>query len=540
MRHSSSPTVARRSLSLRVRLLAIAGVAAAPALIGAFIGVSGMTAINDNVAGMDHHVARPLSSLGELRDMEGDSRVLIWQYLDASPADRADLRTEVTATDADLAKAAGDYLAAHGSTTDGQAKLMASFLDLHQKFMAVRDQQVFKAADNGHTARAYKLVHGRLDVANEAMGAPMDTLMQHEATSANAFRASATAAYHRVLVELVVVIALGLAAAIAFALWQSRRILRHVELVRDGLSRLARRDLSWSAPNVAGDDELSSMARDAGAATATMLGVVTELRQSAEALSRRGGSLSTVSAEVAAESDATSAQTNVVAQSASAVSSSVQSAATATEELSASIREIAVNSARAADVATSAVAEAGVATETINKLGSSSAAIRDVIKTITQIADQTNLLALNATIEAQRAGDAGRGFAVVATEVKELAKETAAATEDISRRIELMQGDTAEAIQVIASISGVIEDINGYQTTIASAVEEQTATTGAMAQSIQEAAAGTGEIADRLVTVARGAESASAGVRQAQDAADDLARLAGELERLVGQFTLPD
>ena len=271
-----------------------------------------------------------------------------------------------------------------------------------------------------------------------------------------------------------------------------------------------------------------------------MLGVVTELRQSAEALSRRGGSLSTVYAEGAAESGATSAQTNVVAQSASAVSSSVQSAATATEELSASIREIAVNSARAADVATSAVAEAGVATETINKLGSSSAAIRDVIKTITQIADQTNLLALNATIEAQRAGDAGRGFAVVATEVKELAKETAAATEDISRRIELMQGDTAEAIQVIASISGVIEDINGYQTTIASAVEEQTATTGAMAQSIQEAAAGTGEIADRLVTVARGAESASAGVRQAQDAADDLARLAGELERLVGQFTLPD
>src|SRR6478672_13410623 len=119
--HSSAPTGGRRSLSLRVRLLAIAGVAVAPALIGVVIGVSGMTAINDNVAGMDHHVARPLSTLGDLRDMEGDSRVLIWQYVDASQADRPDLRNEASDADAELAKAARDYLDAHGSRTDDQA-----------------------------------------------------------------------------------------------------------------------------------------------------------------------------------------------------------------------------------------------------------------------------------------------------------------------------------------------------------------------------------------------------------------------------------
>jgi len=463
----------------------------------------------------------------------------VWTYLDASPADRKNMRADVADTDANLIKDTEAYLKNHGSTTDAQAKRMQSFVTLHDAWTTLRDQ-AFGLADSGDKAGALKLVHGDLAQANEAMATPLDALMEQEATSADAFRKASVAKYHQVVLELLVVVALGLAFAIGFALWQSGRILRLVNVVRDGLAKLARRDLTWTAPELHGQDELSSMARDAGAAMATMRSIVTELRESASALNQNGASLSAVSAQVAAESSTTSQQSSAVALSATAVSASVQNAATATDELSASIREIAVSSSRAADVATTAVAEAGVATQTISKLGDSSAAIGEVVRTINSIAEQTNLLALNATIEAARAGEAGKGFAVVATEVKELAQETARATEDIARRVELIQADTGAAVDVMSRISSVIEGINGFQTTIAAAVEEQTATTAAMAQSIQDAAQGSTDIADTLGSVARSAESASLGVQQAQASAGDLARLATDLERLVGEFVLAD
>jgi methyl-accepting chemotaxis protein len=146
---------------------------------------------------------------------------------------------------------------------------------------------------------------------------------------------------------------------------------------------------------------------------------------------------------------------------------------------------------------------------TVGKLGDSSIEIGNVIKVITSIAEQTNLLALNATIEAARAGEAGKGFAVVANEVKDLARETAKATEDIGRRVEAIQADTREAVDAIAEISSVIARINDYQTTIASAVEEQTATTNEMSRNVAEAAMGSTEIAQNIVGVATAAQTTS-------------------------------
>ncbi|MGV3709161.1 MAG: methyl-accepting chemotaxis protein, partial [Gemmatimonas sp.] len=175
---------------------------------------------------------------------------------------------------------------------------------------------------------------------------------------------------------------------------------------------------------------------------------------------------------------------------------------------------------------------------TVTRLGESSAQIGKVIKVITSIAQQTNLLALNATIEAARAGEAGKGFAVVANEVKELAKETARATEDISNKIQAIQSDTGGAVTAIAEIGSVINKISGIQSTIASAVEEQTATTNEMARNVSEAAKGSAEIARNITGVAKAASETSEGARDTLNAAAELARMASELQALVQRYTL--
>jgi methyl-accepting chemotaxis protein len=171
------------------------------------------------------------------------------------------------------------------------------------------------------------------------------------------------------------------------------------------------------------------------------------------------------------------------------------------------------------------------------KLGDSSAEIGDVVKVITAIAEQTNLLALNATIEAARAGETGKGFAVVASEVKDLAQETAKATEDIAGRVEAIQADTAGAVAAIEQISQTIAQINDFQTTIASAVEEQTVTTNEMSRNVAEAASAGGLVATTINHVATSVQTTTSGVEQAQHAARQLARMSDDLRHIVNRFT---
>jgi methyl-accepting chemotaxis protein len=267
---------------------------------------------------------------------------------------------------------------------------------------------------------------------------------------------------------------------------------------------------------------------------------ITQLKQiesalecTVQTLASSAQELTAVSQQMAANSEETATQASVVSAAAEQVSRNVGTVASAAEEMGASIKEIAKSTNEAARVATSAVKVAEKTNATVSKLGESSVEIGNVIKVITSIAQQTNLLALNATIEAARAGEAGKGFAVVANEVKELAKQTAKATEDIGRKIEAIQADTKGAVDAIAQIGNIIGQINDIQSTIASAVEEQTATTAEISRNVNEAALGSREIAQNVMGVAQAARSTTEGAANTKSSADELSRMAAELQSLV-------
>jgi methyl-accepting chemotaxis protein len=261
--------------------------------------------------------------------------------------------------------------------------------------------------------------------------------------------------------------------------------------------------------------------------------IVQELGISSSTLSASAEELSVVSGNMISNMKETATQTSVVSSTSQEVSGNINSVAAGMEEMGASIKEIAQNSSKAAEIASRAVTEAQSTNEIVSKLGISSAEIGEVVKVINSIAEQTNLLALNATIEAARAGESGKGFAVVANEVKELAKETAKATEDISKKIETIQGDTTKAVKAINEITDIINQVNDISSTIASAVEEQTATTSEIGRSVTEAARGGTEINENINAVASTAQSATEQTGDLQTALSDLSNMASNLERFV-------
>ena len=518
-----------------VKVLTAVGAASAVAIV---VGVTGLVAqsaeadtserlYHEDVLGIDG-IAALISDVKDVANAQ--QAAVLATTSDATTAALTKSKDARAAFKDDLA----DYLA-----LDHPAETKAALGKVEQTFgqAGTVEDQLLTSLAQAHDPAGWTAVHDTQvePLYQDALAGLVDLEQLESADArANAARAHADSARQRTFSIAVLVV--GVLLAVGIGVLVARGLARKVRRVEEVAEALAAGDLTRTT-GLTSRDELGRMGAAIDAAMLELRGVMSAVVASSSTVAASAEELSASAAQISASAEETSVQAGVVSVAADEVSRSVATVAAGSDEMNAAILEISRSANDAARVASDAVAEAGRTNATVQKLGESSREIGAVVKAITAIAEQTNLLALNATIEAARAGEAGKGFAVVATEVKDLAQETAKATEDIARRVEAIQADTGSAVDAIGKISEVVGSINDFTLTIASAVEEQTATTNEMSRSVGEGASGANEIARNIGGVTQASEATTIALSQTRIAVDELALLASDLRASVSHFT---
>ncbi len=508
-------------------------------LVGILVAASGIRRMLQFSASLDdmrdHHVESALH-LGQVRDgMALQFKATMLATLPGSNLDQA--RSVRDQADETIAKGVEAYKEAAAGSPARLAAIDA-YAEAANRFGALRDVLSFKEKPPaGFTMPAGDQIAPTFESYETEMSEALAEVETVERAEANAIAEKTHDQFKLALVLILSVLIIGSALALILAMATGRTIKQQLKSVTSALDGVAIGNLTRPA-EIYGQDELGGMAGSVNRARDGLTEMVRTLTGNAATLGAAARRLITVSGQIAGTARDTAAQADLAASAADHVSTNVSTVAAGSEEMGASIREISQNANDAAQVATQAVTVATNTNQIVSKLGQSSAEISNVVKTITSIAEQTNLLALNATIEAARAGEAGKGFAVVASEVKDLAQETARATEDISQRVQAIQADTENAVQAIGEIGRIISQINDYQLTIASAVEEQTATTTEMSRNVSDASDGTHDIAANITGVAQSTKVTTTALAEADSTFNELAQLADELQTVVNRFTV--
>jgi methyl-accepting chemotaxis protein len=473
-------TAGRRSL--RFRMYSVVAVCAAPALIVSVVALIALGTVNASVVALNQRSVEPLALLGDLRDMEGDTRVEVWQYVAAAPADRADLAKQMHETDGQADADILAYVDGHGSATDAAGLLMTTFVADLGAWRTVRDRAVKPAADRNDLPAAYAVMGDQLAAANEAMAAPLDDLYGLETTNAAASATAADVAYRSARLSILLIAGIGLVLAVAAGFMITRRIL----LTVGRIAQVIAVDEPDSRVGATGDStEIGAMGRaldrmlDAMARQRAELRVEqdrSEAQMRAASVRQRLGErevrlraqrlVDTSSTLVLTELQDVLRQADTVRQA----SKVIEQRATAAEAKTRSVVEY----AHGAERMVAAVAESLQRVDGITGI-------------IAGVAVQTNLLALNATIEASRAGDAGKGFAVVANAVKGLAAGTKSSTEDITNTVAALRLDSAQMSDSIAAMTEGVDGINTAITKVTGVAAEQLGSVELLDRCVNEA-----------------------------------------------------
>ncbi len=451
---------------------------------------------------------------------------------------------------------------------DALAKSRSEFLPLPARMFAIRGSEQWNMANYTLVTEAAPRAGKLLDILLGAMNADgirAGGMVDNQRLLLGDDVASSVASSEFLEMAAWVLLVIGLAVSAVIVFFTARSIVNPIAAMTGAMDTLAGGKLDVDIPALDKTDEIGEMAqavqvfKDNAIRVKRMEQEQEEQKRYAEEERREAmqqmadtfensvgdviqvvtsaaTELQASSGQMAATATQTSSQATTVASASEEAATNVQTVAAATEQLSGSISEIASQVARSTQIADQAVTEARSTSDAVERLSDNVGQIGEVVDLINDIAEQTNLLALNATIEAARAGDAGKGFAVVASEVKNLASQTAKATDEIARQIGDVQSGTQSAKTAIESISGVIEQISETSSSIASAVEEQTAATGEIARNVEQASVGTSEVSSSIAKVEQAAGETGSAANQIKDSAHDLSRQSEILREEVGKF----